>query len=125
MTPPRGDPVAGRRKSRTRWLIVGSVTLALLVACCAVSLTYGPYLTGHNIANPYWGVFNGSYSCTLEQGPPSPVLMVTRPETVIGRYLGDDIRLAGTYPCSSDTYHHGNDADPVFTGHPCPVVRPV
>ncbi len=53
MIPPTPYELARRRTARRFWLIVAVVTSVLLVACCAVSLTYGPYATDHDIPNPY------------------------------------------------------------------------
>jgi hypothetical protein len=98
MIPPTSAALHRRGKSRTRWLIVVAIISVLLTVLYSVSTTLGRYETTHDIPNPWWGAFNGSYGYTPEQGPPSPELMVTQPETIIARYLSDYIDFAGTYP---------------------------
>src|SRR5256885_15136479 len=106
MSQARGATPARRKNPLARWLIAGLVSLVLLVALCSVPMTLGRYEMTHGIPNPWWGIFNGAYSYTPEQGPPSPELMVTRPETVIARYLSDYIDLAGASPCMEDPTHY-------------------
>lgn len=125
MTPPTSAEYARHRKSRTRWLIVGAIISVLLTALYSVSTTLGRYEMSHDIPNLWWGIFNGSYSYTPEQGPPSPELMVTRPDTIIARYLSEYIDFAGTYPCVQNLARYDIPYDPVLNGGACDVKRPV
>lgn len=67
--------------------------------------------------------FNTSVTYTPSNGPPNPILLDTRPETVIAAYLDDYIRLAGTYPCAQDLSSF--DSTRAILSLPCPVHRPV
>ena len=86
---------------------------------------YGHYETTHDIPNPFWGTFTQQFTYTPEQGPPGGGLLVSRPDAIVGRYLADYIRVAGTYPCADDLDDYQDDNDRFLLGHPCGVARPV
>lgn len=107
---------------RPRWGHL-AVLLALLVA---VGLAlYGAHETTHDLPNPFWGLFNRSFTYTPEQGPPAAGLVDTRPDVIVQQYLTDYLRVAGTYPCAQDPSTYDDFEDPITHGQPCPVHRPV
>ncbi len=107
------------------------LSLALCTLMVVLSLPSIRYEMAHDIPNPWWGIF----SYVPEQGPPSPVLLDTRPETVVEQYIADYVRVAGTYPCVAsltavsdpgDFASYEINTDPILrpTGT-CTVHRPV
>jgi hypothetical protein len=113
-------------------LIGAAAAVLLLLVGVLAALLFNPqaiYERTHDIPNPSWGLFNGTFTYTPEQGPPSPELLRTRPDVIVGQYLADYISVAGTYPCAQDLSHyvdldlHGGD--PVLAGQGCQVDRPM
>lgn len=122
---PSIPPARRRRGCLLKVLAFGG---SILVLCALVSIWLVPtaqYQSSHNIPNPFWGVFGKTVTYTPEQGPPSPDLVVTRPEAVVLAYIADYRKLAGTYPCAQDLAHYDDAHDPVLRGQPCSVHRPV
>lgn len=120
--PPTISPRRVHRRRRAIAVAIG-VTAVLLVG---VPLgVYGHYETTHDIPNPFWGTFTREFTYTPEQGPPGGGLIVSRPDVIVGRYLADYIRVAGTYPCAQDPNRYVEDEDPVMKGQRCPITRPV
>ncbi len=100
--------------------------VSVLVAVSVLGVHVGYELT-HDLPNPYWGIFNRGYSYTPEQGPPSPVLLDTRPDVIALQFLHDYLAVAGTYPCVEHLagYNEDEGYDPVIDGQPCGVHRQV
>lgn len=111
-----------RARHRLRWIIL-AVLLVLLVGVALVP--HAAYETTHDLPNPFWGLFNRSFSYTPDQGPPAAGLVDTRPDLLVRQYLADYIRVAGTYPCAQDPSTYDEFEDPIVHGQPCPVHRPV
>lgn len=118
-------PVRRRHGCLRKTLALG-VSLLVLGGLLSVWLIpYAQYQSSHNIPNPFWGVFGKTVTYTPEQGPPSPVLVDSRPEAVMLQYIADYQKLAGTYPCAQDVANYVTSMDPVLIGQPCLVHRPV
>jgi hypothetical protein len=67
-----------------------------------------------------------SITYTPDHGPSNSLLLTSRPERILQQYLDDYVHLAGTYPCQADLSRlYDEDTDPVLSGQPCAVVRPV
>ncbi len=65
--------------------------------------------TDHNIPNPAWGLFNGGYTYTPQQGPPGPGLLNSRPEDTLLQYFHDYTMVYGTIPCAQPTSSDATD----------------
>lgn len=103
-----------------------SVVASCLVAAGALLVPHARYELAHDVPNPYWGLFSKSFSYTPGQGPPSPLLLDTRPDDLTRRYIADYIQAAGTYPCAQDPAAYRFDQDPFLRdGVPCAVHLPV
>lgn len=124
-----GTRPTGRSHRRLALAVFGPILGLIAVALVLLFNPHALYERTHDIPNPYWGVFNGTFTYTPEQGPPSPALLDSRPEATALAYIHDYITVAGTYPCAQDLgqYHAlafgGND--PVLHGTACTVQRPV
>lgn len=83
----------------------------------------------NNLPNPFWGLLNGGYTYTPQQGPPGPGLLDSRPEDALLAYLHDYIGVAGTYPCVQNLAQWqatgSSYADPMPEGQHCAVQRAV
>lgn len=119
--------------SRKHWTII-RISIAVMVSgILLISLVRsGEYQTNHNLPNPYWGIFNPTYTYAVTVGPPAKNLVDTRPETIVAQYIKDYIAVAGTYPCTNDfadyTAQIDDDhtsIDPVLDNKPCLIKRPV
>jgi hypothetical protein len=119
-----------RQPQRCLWHI-GGISVLSVVLILAVSSPFWGYYRTHNIPNPIWGTFNGSYQYVPPQTPPA-ALTESPPDQVLLQFLHDYISLAGTYPCAVDLHeydftqldHNGRD-DPIYQKQPCPIHRPI
>ncbi len=122
-------PLLAPPPRQVRWgrraVLAVAIVLASCILLCGLLGIYGRYKTTHDIPNPFWGVFNESFSYTPEQGPPGGGLLVSRPDVIVRQYLTDYIRVAHTYPCVQDLNQYESDQDPFLLGKPCTVTRPV
>lgn len=108
---------------RNRWVKRIAVLLAVVVL-----VGYGSYELSHDLPNPYWGIFDTSYSYTFEDGPPGAGLVDIRPDEIVSRFIHDYIGVAGTFPCLAVLASYGTalfTQTPVYRGEACPVHRPV
>jgi hypothetical protein len=129
--PPRTIPlrtIPPRRVNRRRRAIVVAIGVTVIILLCGLLGVYGHYETTHDIPNPFWSVFNRTFTYTPEQGPPAG-LFRSRPDEITRQYLTDYIRVAGTYPCVHDLDRYDldyyNEPDLFLQGKPCTVTRPV
>jgi hypothetical protein len=120
------QPARSLKRGRiTKGMATAVGILALCSLLCAWLVSYAQYKSSHEIPNPLWGVFGKVVTYTPEQGPPSPDLVVTRPEAVVLQYISDYQKLAGTYPCAQDLANYSEEMDPVLYWRPCPIHRSV
>ncbi len=118
----------GRWRSRIVALVVaGAVVVVSVLAAVSAFVVHARYEMTHDLPNPYWGIFNRGYSYTPEQGPPSAVLLDTRPDEIVMQYLHDYLAVAGTYPCVEQVagYNEDETYDPVIDGQSCGIHRQV
>jgi hypothetical protein len=122
---------SSRRRAQRRWWFIGGISVLSVVLIIAASIPFWGYYRTHDIPNPIWGIFDGSYQYVPPQTPPA-ALAETPPDQVLLQFLHDYISLAGTYPCATDLqqydfeqlYHSGRD-DPIYQKQPCPIQRPI
>lgn len=96
-----------RTKSLQRWekkIATAGIAVALLLM---VTAGYIRYEADHDLPNPSWGILNGDYSYTFDNGPPGVSLVDIRPDELVSRYFHDYIRVAGTYPCDASLTSEG------------------
>jgi hypothetical protein len=126
MSPPPNVSPESARTRRPPWVSTTAVVSILLISCLLATLLLYviPLVTAlaQGVPDPE---FRTSVTYTPQQGPPSPVLLDSRPERIVQRYLADYVSLAGTYPCAQDVSQYDILHDPVLNGQPCPVSRPI
>lgn len=123
----------GQRGGRHLWrgalaIVLGCALLAVLLA--QVAIPYTRYERVHDIPNPVWGMLTRDYTYTPATAARlNPVLLKTRPDLLMLRYIHDYIQVAGTFPCPSDLTGstQAMKNDPVLAGRVrrCPTQRRV
>lgn len=113
-------------------VIFRSIAIGISGVVVISLVLFGRFQSNHNIPNPYWGIFNPTYTYAVNVGPPAKDLLDSRPETIVAQYIQDYIAVAGTYPCTSDFPFYdaqiGNQhyrVDPVLDNKPCLIKRQV
>jgi hypothetical protein len=91
--------------------------VALLLICCVL-----PAVLTQGLPDP---LFRTSITYTPQQGPTNPLLLDSRPERIVLRYVADYLSVAGTYPCAQDLSQYAELDDPVLADQPCHIRQPV
>lgn len=89
------------RRSRRRVVFVTILICVLVVVTFAALLfnPHGQYERTHDLPNPYWALFTGTYTYTYEAGPPGHGLVDRRPDVAVLTYVRQYIGDFGSYPC--------------------------
>ncbi len=101
-----------KRQNRLRYIII-VLAIVLFGVSIVVNVidTINPpsYWNTHDIPNPTWGMYNGGYTYTPQQGPPGPGLLNSRPEDTFLQFFHDYMMVFGTIPCAQPTSSDAND----------------
>ncbi len=82
-------PVSVQRRDKK----VAAAALAVAVLLLVMA-GYIRYETDHDLPNPSWGILNGDYSYTFDDGPPAVGLVDIRPDELVSGFFHDYIRVA-------------------------------
>lgn len=118
--PPTPTPASQTRRGGTQGCIK-TATLITVIICAVAALVWGPPLA-QGVPNP---LFLQRVTYMPEQGPASPILLDSRPETVAYQYVTDYLRLAGTFPCESDPNPYVDFRDQLLRTGQCRLAHPV